>query len=468
MAQPPPESKETRESFPPVHLIELPGVSSAYAEEAPLNTFLHLEQWHARALWSDPSISYETFEQKQLPVIMELLESNPSGQFDYLNVHPFRHRYCGIIGEEPALACVEGDAMFKLAVFGFVALGFSFLCSIAEAVLLSVTPSYVALLEQEGRDSGRLLRQLNEDLGRPLAAILSLNTIAHTVGATGVGMQSAVVFGSASLGVVSAILTLLILVLSEIIPKTLGVVHWRTLAPPVARGVIVMIWLMYPLVWMSEILTKLISKREAADIFSREEFTAMVRLGVREGQIDEWESHIVRNLLRLPKLRVKEILTPRTVVFALPESMTIEQVFEENPEMPFSRIPIFENNHDDINGFVLKSDILLAQARDQHEARLYSLKREIRSIPETASLSNLFEFLLEKREHILLVVDEYGGIEGVVTLEDLIETLLGLEIVDETDETIDMRALARARWKKRGGGFGLLEDQPRSEPDGKR
>ena len=356
--------------------------------------------------------------------------------------------------------------MFKLAVFGLVALGFSFLCSIAEAVLLSVTPSYVALLEQKGKESGRLLRRLNEDLGRPLAAILSLNTIAHTVGATGVGMQSAVVFGSASLGIVSAILTLLILVFSEIIPKTLGVFHWRTLAPLVARGVMIMIWLMYPLVWLSEILTKLLSKRETADIFSREEFTAMVGLGVQEGQIDERESHIVRNLLRFPKLRVKEILTPRTVVFALPESMTIDQVFEENPEIAFSRIPIFENNHDDINGFVLKSDILLAQARDQHEARLYSFKREISTIPETASISSLFEFLLEKREHILLVVDEYGGIEGVVTLEDLIETLLGLEIVDESDKTIDMRALARAQWKKRGGGFGLLEDEARAEPDG--
>ena len=343
--------------------------------------------------------------------------------------------------------------MFKLAIFVLVALGFSFLCSIAEAVLLSVTPSYVALLEQEGKRSGKLLRRLNEDLGRPLAAILSRNTIAHTVGATGVGMQSAVIFGSASLGIVSAILTFLILVFSEIIPKTLGVVYWRSLAPPVARGIMIMIWLMYPLVWLSEKLTRLLSKRDAADIFSREEFTAMVRLGVEEGQIDERESRIVRNLLRFPKLRVKEIMTPRTVVFALPESMTIDQILEEDPEIAFSRIPIFEDNHDDINGFVLKSDILLAQARDEHEARLSTFKREIRSIPEIASLSSLFEFLLEEREHILLVVDEYGGMEGVVTLEDLIETLLGLEIVDETDKTIDMRALARSQWKKRANLF---------------
>jgi magnesium and cobalt exporter, CNNM family len=348
---------------------------------------------------------------------------------------------------------VEGDEMFKLAIFVLIALGFSFLCSIAEAVLLSVTPSYVALLEQEGKRSGKLLRRLNEDLGRPLAAILSLNTIAHTVGATGVGMQSAVIFGSASLGIVSAILTFLILVFSEIIPKTLGVVYWRSLAPPVARGVMIMIWLMYPLVWLSGKLTRLLSKRDAAAIFSREEFTAMVRLGVEEGQIDERESRIVRNLLRFPKLRVKDIMTPRTVVFALPEIMTIDQILEENPEIAFSRIPIFEDSHDDINGFVLKSDILLAQARDQHEARLSTFKREIRSIPEIASLSSLFEVLLEKREHILLVVDEYGGMEGVVTLEDLIETLLGLEIVDETDKTIDMRALARAQWKKRANLF---------------
>jgi len=253
--------------------------------------------------------------------------------------------------------------MFKLAIFVLVALGFSFLCSIAEAVLLSVTPSYVALLEQKGKGSGKL--------------------------------------------------------------------YWRTLAPPVARGVMIMIWLMYPLVWLSEKLTKLLSKRDAADIFCREEFTAMVRLGVQEGQIDERESHIVKNLFRFPKLRVKDIMTPRTVVFALRESMTVDQVFAESPEIAFSRIPIFKDNHDNVNGFVLKSDILLAQARDQHEARLYEFNREIRSIPEMASLSNLFEFLLE--------------------------------IVDETDKTTDMRALARAQWKNRARQFGLLKDEPRPE-----
>jgi CBS domain containing-hemolysin-like protein len=339
--------------------------------------------------------------------------------------------------------------MSLLIFFVLLALGVSFLCSIAEAVLLSTTLSYVSLLEQKGKRSGKLLRKLKEDLCRPLAAILSLNTIAHTVGAAGVGAQSAVVFESINIGIISAILTFSILVFSEIIPKTLGVTYWRALTPLVAEGVMILIWLMYPLVLLSQMLTKLLSKGDRPDIFSREEFTAMARLGAKEGKLGTRESHIVMNLFRFPSLRVKDILTPRTVVFALREDMTVDQVIESHPKMAFSRIPIYRDNPDDVTGFVLKSDILLSKARDQQSAQLHELKREIRSIPDMASLSSLFEVLLHKREHILLVVNEYGGLQGVVTLEDLFETLLGLEIVDEADTTTDMQAFARAQWEKR-------------------
>lgn len=349
--------------------------------------------------------------------------------------------------------------MFQLIIFGLVALGFSFLCSIAEAALLSATPAYITLLEQKGKRSGKLLRKLKGDIDQPLAAILSLNTIAHTVGATGVGVQSAVVFGSASLGIVSTVLTLLILILSEIIPKTLGVVYWRSLSPLVAKIVRIMIWLMYPLVLLSGRLTTLLSKGCRSGIFCREEFIAMARLGVKEGQLDTRESHILRNLFRFPTLCVKDIMTPRTVLFTLKDNMSIGQALEEKPDITFSRIPIYKDNHDNITGYVLKSDILLAQARGQHDALLHAYKKEIRSVPETASLSSLFESVLDKREQILLVLDEYGGLQGIVTLEDLVETLLGLEIVDEMDKTTDMQALARAQWEKRAKQIGLLTDE---------
>lgn len=348
--------------------------------------------------------------------------------------------------------------MLLLIIYMLVALGFSFLCSIAEAVLLSTTPSYISLLEQQGKRSGRLLRTHNDDLGRPLAAILSLNTIAHTVGAAGVGAQSIVVFESINIGIISAVLTFLILVFSEIIPKTLGVNHWRALAPLLAEGVVILIWLMYPLVFLSEKLNKLLSKGNKADSFSRKEFTAMARLGEKEGKLGERESHIVMNLFRFPSLTVKDILTPRTVLFSLHEEMTVDRVMEANPEIVFSRIPIYRHNPDNVVGFVLKNDILLAKARDRHDARLHEFKREIGTVPDLASLSSLFEVLLHKREHLTLVVNEHGGLQGVVTLEDLFETLLGLEIVDEADRATDMRAFARSRWEKRARQLGLYED----------
>jgi len=348
--------------------------------------------------------------------------------------------------------------MFLLIVYMLVALGFSFLCSIAEAVLLSTTPSYISLLEQQGRRSGRLLRSLNNDLGRPLAAILSLNTIAHTVGAAGVGAQSSVVFESVNIGIISAVLTFLILIFSEIIPKTLGVTHWRGLAPLVADGVAILIWLMYPLVYLSEKLNRLLSKGEKANSFSRKEFAAMAKLGRKEGKLGATESHIVMNLFRFPSLRVKDILTPRTVMFSLHEEMTVDEVMKTHRKIPFSRIPIYRHGPDDVDGFVLKSDILLAQARDRHDARLHEFKREIGTVPDLAPLSSLFEVLLQKREHLTLVVDEHGGLQGVVTLEDLFETLLGLEIVDEADTATDMRAFARAQWEKRAGQLGLFKD----------
>jgi CBS domain containing-hemolysin-like protein len=349
--------------------------------------------------------------------------------------------------------------MGLLLLYVALALGVSFLCSIMEAVLLSVTPSYVAALEREGSAVGERLHAMKEDIDRPLAAILSLNTIAHTVGAAGAGAQAAVVFGEAYTGVIAAILTLLILVLSEIIPKTLGAVYWRTIAPTVVRALVPTIWAMWPLVKLSKGLTYLLSQDEDEAAFSREEFTAMAELGEEEGVFEEKESRILRNLFRFNSLRVKDVMTPRTVVFDLPEGKTIGEVVEEHDEFRFSRIPVYDDTPDDVTGYVLKDEMLLRAAQEEHDVSLEEIAREILVVRESLPLPDLLERLLDRLEHIALVVDEYGGVAGVVTMEDVVETLLGLEIVDEADSVEDMQALARKQWFKRARELGMVSDE---------
>jgi len=345
--------------------------------------------------------------------------------------------------------------MTMLIIYVLVALGFSFLCSVAEAVLLSVTTPYVALLEKSGRSSGSLLRGFKADIGKPLAAILTLNTIAHTVGAAGAGAQAAAVFGNASIGVASAILTLLILVFSEIIPKTLGAHHWRKLAPATAHGLRFLVWLLYPFVWLSEVLTRGMTDGPKLTGFSRSEFGAMADLSAEEGQLALRESEILKNLLRLDETSVRHAMTPRTVVFSLSDTTTVEAFFREHESKPFSRIPVYHEDHDNVTGFVLRGDLLLAQAGGHSEKPLSEFRRELTALPETTSLAQAFNEILRIRAHQVLIVDEYGDIQGLLTMEDILETLLGLEIVDESDETPDMQRLARRLWKKRARDTGL-------------
>lgn len=347
--------------------------------------------------------------------------------------------------------------MGLLVFYLLLALGVSFLCSIMEAVLLSVTPSYVAALEQEGSTVGQRLRELKDDIDRPLAAILSLNTFAHTIGAAGVGAQAERVFGSTYVAIISVILTLLILVLSEIIPKTLGAVYWRRMAPTITKMLRVIEWAMLPFVWLSKGITRLLSSKEdrSASV-SREEITALAELGKEEGIFEEEESRILKNLFRFSSLRVRDIMTPRTVVQALPENKTIDDVVEENNEFRFSRIPVYTENRDDITGYVLKDEILLKAAQEEDQLTLHDLKREILAVPDALPLPELFERLLDRLEHIALVVDEYGGTAGIVTMEDVVETLLGLEIVDEVDSAKDMQVLARQQWLRRARRLGLV------------
>lgn len=345
--------------------------------------------------------------------------------------------------------------MTLLIVYVAVALIFSFLCSIAEAVLLSTTTAHITLMEQQELPSGKLMSQLKEDINKPLAAILTLNTIAHTVGAAGAGAQAAIVFGNAWVGAASAILTLMILVFSEIIPKTLGATYWRQLAGTTAHALKFLVWLLHPFVWLSEKLTSGLSRSEEPEGFSREEFAAMAELGEQEGQLEERESRILKNLFLLDKTHVTAVMTPRPVVFSLPESLTVEEFFVAHNDTRFSRIPVYAHDREHHNGFVLKSDLLLAQARGNSDNLLSHYRRELKALQDRTSVSQAFEAFLHQRLHIMVIVDEYGGMEGIITLEDILETLLGLEIMDEQDKQVDMQEHARQLWRKRAQAMGL-------------
>jgi CBS domain containing-hemolysin-like protein len=346
--------------------------------------------------------------------------------------------------------------MGLLLLFVGVALAVSFLCSLMEASLLSVTPSYVAAVEVKHRGTGALLRQLKRDIDQPLAAILTLNTIANTFGATAAGAQAAKVFGSAYIAVFSAVLTLAILFLSEIIPKTLGALYWRRLAPFTARLLWVLIPLLWPLVALARQLTRLMSRKPQTAAVHREEFRALAELGAREGVFRVEESRVLRNLFRMSSLRAKHIMTPRIVLFMVPETATVGDVLARHTEFRFSRIPVYAQDLDDVTGYVLKDDVLLCGARDQHTRRMSELRREILVVPESLPLPPLLERFLDSREHIALVVDEYGGTAGVVSMEDVVETVLGMEIVDEADKHKDMQELAREQWVKRARRLGLV------------
>ncbi|MEX1299791.1 MAG: hemolysin family protein [Desulfotignum sp.] len=337
-----------------------------------------------------------------------------------------------------------------------LALVFSFLCSMAEAVILSVTPSHIESLKEKNPRKAALLQRLKQDnVDRSLAAILTLNTIAHTVGAIGAGAKATAVFGSAWFGVFSAAMTLMILFLSEILPKTIGAVYWSSLTGPTTVFINTLIILLYPVVRLSEKLTKFIARGKTTHIFSRDEFIAMASMGERTGQIHIKESRIIRNLMRFESLKATDIMTPRTVVSALPEDMTIDASLEYIMKTPFSRLPLYKSHLDDTTGFVLKDDVLIFMAQKRGNEKIKVLKRDIMAVPSSIPLTVLFERFLAERQHIALIVSEHGGTEGLVTLEDMIETLMGMEIVDEMDNVIDMRVLARKQWMARAKAMGL-------------
>lgn len=343
-----------------------------------------------------------------------------------------------------------------------LALGVSFLCSIMEAVLLSISPSFVAQQEQDHPKLGAKLKMFKQNIDQPLAAILSLNTIAHTVGAAGAGAQAAFIFGDAYIGVISAVLTFLILVVSEIIPKTLGAAYWRQLTPVVLKMLDITTLSMWPLVKMAELLTGLMTKNKPKNQVHRDEFIALAELGAREGIFHRYESRVLQNLFYLRDIRTRDIMTPRTVVFALPDNQTVaEAIAAAPPSFQFSRIPVYGENLDDIKGFVLKGDIFQT-AQENPEKPLADICRPIVVIVGDVTLHSMFEQMMNESTHIALVVDEYGGTEGIVTMEDFIETLLGLEIVDEVDTVEDMQEIARKQWQIRARRSGLITTEESS------
>ena len=340
--------------------------------------------------------------------------------------------------------------MLMIFIYLFGALGISFLCSVLEAVLLSTPMSFITAKEQEGRKSASVLKDLKNNVDRPVGAILSLNTIAHTIGSAGVGAEVTRIWGNEWFGVASVVLTLLILIFSEIIPKTIGASYWRSLALPSAGTIKVLIYITYPFVILSELITKIFSSKDKdnAVTVSREEVSAMVDMGTDEGVFKESESRIIKSCLRLSNVKAKEIMTPKIVLEMADESMTLKEFYDAN-DWRFSRIPVYNDDKDNVTGYVLKDIVLEELSEDQFDIKLSEMKRHILSFSEDESVFTIWEKMLGTREHISIIVDEFGGLRGVVTMEDVIETMTGVEIVDEQDTTTDMQELAREVYQQR-------------------
>ncbi len=357
--------------------------------------------------------------------------------------------------------------MGLLVTFFVLSILFSFLCSILEAVLLSITPAYVGIQEQEQSRIAKDLVRFKADIDEPLAAILTLNTIAHTVGAIGVGSQATVLFGETTIEIfgssliswealIAGLMTLAILIFSEVIPKTIGANNWEVLTPFTVNALKVMLLVLAPLVWLSQYITRHLKKDKDKPVLSRTDFLAMARIGTESGVLEENEQTIIHNLLRFSRVRVKDVMTPRIVVIAASDAMTIGEFHEQNEKLPFSRIPIYHEQNDNVNGYVLKDEILLNLVDDNASKTLNDIRREIIVVHKTLPIPELLDIFVKKKEQIALVVDEFGGMDGIVTMEDIIETLLGLEIVDESDNADDMQALARKNWEQRARRLGII------------
>jgi len=339
--------------------------------------------------------------------------------------------------------------MDLLLLYFFLAVAVSFVCSILESVLLSVNMAYISVLEKERPRTGVLLRTQKTHINKSIASILILNTIANTLGAAAVGAQAEHLYGSGAVVYVSIILTFAILFLSEIIPKTIGATHWKSLAPLAAHIIRIFVWITYPIILMTLFVTNRIGKKGGSLSLSKAELIETTLLSEDEGVLDEQESDVIENILLLDKIKVHEILTPRSVVFALDGSRTIKDIVENEPDIfKFSRVPIYEEDIEHITGIVLTKRIF-KEALVNENAPLKSIQKEIYKVNENIPVSMALDLFIKKKEHMFLVLDRYDQTEGIVTLEDCVETVLGVEIVDESDSDADMREVAKLKMRLR-------------------
>lgn len=339
--------------------------------------------------------------------------------------------------------------------FFALSIAFSFLCSVLEAVLLSVTPRYIKKQQQEGTATGRLLNEYKEDIDRPLSAILTLNTIAHTVGAIGVGAEAGKVFGKNFFNIfgyelsyesiIAVIMTLAILIVSEIIPKTIGANNWKKLSPFTVRTIRILMWILAPLVWVSQLITRSLKKEKEKSILSRSDIMQITEEGELSGVLAETESNIIKNLLALEDKTVRDIMTPRSVAFMVNKDLTVEAFIALEDAKVHSRVPVYGADKDDVIGLVLKDDVFLASSEDRNDLKLSELMRGVDAIPDTTGLSSFFNQLTKSNSHLYMVKDEFGNIIGLVSMEDLFEAMLGHQIVDESDTVADLQDLARKR-----------------------
>jgi CBS domain containing-hemolysin-like protein len=349
--------------------------------------------------------------------------------------------------------------MVTLIFFFVISILVSFLCSIWEAVILSITPAYVSRMQKEKPAIGKRLNSFKEDIDRPLSAILTLNTIAHTVGAIGVGIQAGKLFGAHPVNLyffeitfeslIAGLMTLSILILSEIIPKTLGANYWKQLTGFTVRSIRLLMIVLAPFVWMSKWITRLIKNDSNRSVFSRADVAAMADAGLKSGAIDKEEKSIIQNLLGLEKLLIRDIMTPRSVILTVDEELTMQEIYKEHKPFAFSRIPVYKDQPDNITGIILKDGILENLAEDKHSRKISKIKRDILFVEDSFTVAKLMDTLILERQHLAMVADSFGSVVGLVTLEDVFETLLGLEIVDESDKVEDLQKHAREKWEKR-------------------
>ncbi len=343
--------------------------------------------------------------------------------------------------------------MWPLFFFFALSIAFSFLCSVLEAVLLSVTPRYIKQQQTEGTVTGKLLSEYKEDIDRPLSAILTLNTIAHTVGAIGVGAEAGKLFGKNFFNIfgyelsyesiIAVIMTLAILIVSEIIPKTIGANNWKQLSPFTVQTIRVLMWILAPLVWVSQLITRSLKKEKEKSILSRSDIMQITEEGELSGVLAETESNIIKNLLALEDKTVRDIMTPRSVAFMVNKDLTVDAFIALEEAKVHSRVPVYGADKDDVVGLVLKDDVFLAASEGKNEVPLTELLREVESTADTTGLNSFFGQLTKSTSHLFIVKDEFGNVIGLVTMEDFFEAMLGHQIVDESDTVTDLQDLAR-------------------------